>query len=658
MKPLIIVESLQKFRTIKQMFLSEYNVFWTENSVRFLRSIENGIPEYGFSELNPSTRSSSLDEAIRTTASEVIIATDWTPAGEKMAWHLYDLLNQTIPTKRVHLHAITREKILELSTSSHQEIQYSIEEAIWNMVYSYNITPIVWSALPSHQRQPDHMISYDDFKTLREIRAASHSIKGEGACSVYGYFTNLNIQFILDAHIEDVQTFLQQSMYFSHQYSYTSSQKETEAPPPPYTCETLYMCDSKMTLSEIMNNCKLLYERGFITTPFFNTTPSNEIVSDAKKYILKKFTARHIREEGVASGIYPCDMKCEAIEPKELNKLYIRIWDRAMRSFMSDCQYSVVNALITSPIEGKYYKCSHRNYHFPSWTTNLLSSTEYFYLFHIHANIQFRQIRVEAAQWSSSLDHPLAEHKFRHSHLREFISTKPLVEEYIPCTRYLLTAEEGANHSITESPNIFSCKTYRNIISLTTLGLLMEEIFIPIPPEITDPLDVEKYLKQIHMEKQREKEIHVSGHFIGLYKDQKVYIKKSKYGAYVECNYKTKSVQHLCGNRPLENIRLEEVLDIVRELAELPDVKKSIPPSEPILITAEPGKGKETEKNIVRHFTESLSCRRGLYGNYIYYKTSKMGKPIFFSIDNEIEIQSCSFEDLQTWMLQRHKFRI
>ena len=101
-----------------------------------------------------------------------------------------------------------------------------------------------------------------------------------------------------------------------------------------------------------------------------------------------------------------------------------------------------------------------------------------------------------------------------------------------------------------------------------------------------------------------------------------------------------------------------QFLDIVRELAELPDVKKSIPPSEPILITAEPGKGKETEKNIVRHFTESLSCRRGLYGNYIYYKTSKMGKPIFFSIDNEIEIQSCSFEDLQTWMLQRHKFRI
>jgi hypothetical protein len=65
-----------------------------------------------------------------------------------------------------------------------------------------------------------------------------------------------------------------------------------------------------------------------------------------------------------------------------------------------------------------------------------------------------------------------------------------------------------------------------------------------------------------------------------------------------------KSLKEL-GNRPIENITFNEI--------------------KPYLIE---------EKKFMREITQNISIRNGPKGDYIFYKTTKMKKPLFFSLTN------------------------
>ena len=57
----------------------------------------------------------------------------------------------------------------------------------------------------------------------------------------------------------------------------------------------------------------------------------------------------------------------------------------------------------------------------------------------------------------------------------------------------------------------------------------------------------------------KENQVSASGINIGVYESVPVFLKKGKYGLYAAWGEKTKSLKSL-GNRPLENITFEEVL--------------------------------------------------------------------------------------------------
>lgn len=108
-----------------------------------------------------------------------------------------------------------------------------------------------------------------------------------------------------------------------------------------------------------------------------------------------------------------------------------------------------------------------------------------------------------------------------------------------------------------------------------------------------------------------------------------IIVKIGKYGMYAVYGENKKSLSCF-GNRPLSNLTLEEVVEVLL------------------------GSGNSSTSNqnkIVRKITEDISIRDGKYGNYIFYKTSYMKKPRFISINGyKGNIVEDTDENVKKWI--------
>ncbi|MBV8153659.1 MAG: type I DNA topoisomerase, partial [Candidatus Eremiobacteraeota bacterium] len=154
-RPLIIVESPTKARTIKKFLPGRYAVKASVGHVRDLPKstlgvdVENGfVPKYltikGKGEIIKELRS-----AVKT-ASDVYLATDPDREGESIAWHLAELLKLQHP-KRIELHEITKDATLA-ALKNPQEIDVSLVNAqqarrILDRLVGYKISPLLWAKL-------------------------------------------------------------------------------------------------------------------------------------------------------------------------------------------------------------------------------------------------------------------------------------------------------------------------------------------------------------------------------------------------------------------------------------------------------------------------------------------------------------------------------
>jgi len=92
-----------------------------------------------------------------------------------------------------------------------------------------------------------------------------------------------------------------------------------------------------------------------------------------------------------------------------------------------------------------------------------------------------------------------------------------------------------------------------------------------------------------------------------------IILKLGRYGMYALCGDMKKSLSCF-GNRPLSNITLEEV-------------------SEVLFGSTDNQGAKSTQNKIIRKITDNLSIRDGKYGHYIFYKTQYMKNPRFISLN-------------------------
>ncbi len=152
-KPLIIVESPTKAKTIKKFLPARYVVKASVGHVRDLPKSTLGVDvTNGFSPryLTIKGKGDVIKElkAAAKAASEVYLATDPDREGEAIAWHLAELLKLDNP-KRIELHEITKDAALAALKDAHPidmpRVNAQQARRILDRLVGYKISPLLWA---------------------------------------------------------------------------------------------------------------------------------------------------------------------------------------------------------------------------------------------------------------------------------------------------------------------------------------------------------------------------------------------------------------------------------------------------------------------------------------------------------------------------------
>ncbi|HEV3091929.1 MAG TPA: type I DNA topoisomerase [Candidatus Cybelea sp.] len=152
-KPLIIVESPTKARTIKKFLPARYSVKASVGHVRDLPKstlgvdVENDFAPRYLTIKGKGDIIKELRSAVKT-ASDVYLATDPDREGEAIAWHLAELLKLPDP-KRIELHEITRDAALAALKNPHRidinRVNAQQARRILDRLVGYKISPLLWA---------------------------------------------------------------------------------------------------------------------------------------------------------------------------------------------------------------------------------------------------------------------------------------------------------------------------------------------------------------------------------------------------------------------------------------------------------------------------------------------------------------------------------
>lgn len=113
---------------------------------------------------------------------------------------------------------------------------------------------------------------------------------------------------------------------------------------------------------------------------------------------------------------------------------------------------------------------------------------------------------------------------------------------------------------------------------------------------------------------------------LGKYQGHDVILQKGKFGLYISWDKNSKALKEL-GNQPIESITFK-------------DVEKYL----------------DEGSNIIRVISDNITIRKSEKGEYIFYKTSKMKKPVFYNFKGfEEDYKNCDINILKAWLKETHK---
>lgn len=152
-KPLVIVESPAKAKTIAQYLGSEFDVRPSVGHVADLPSkglavdVDNGFkPTYELTERGKTVIKEL--KALMKDASALYLATDEDREGEAISWHLLEYLKPLVPVHRMVFHEINK-KAIENAVQNTRSIDYGLVDAaetrrILDRLYGYEVSPVLW----------------------------------------------------------------------------------------------------------------------------------------------------------------------------------------------------------------------------------------------------------------------------------------------------------------------------------------------------------------------------------------------------------------------------------------------------------------------------------------------------------------------------------
>ncbi len=383
-KPLIIVESPTKARTIKKFLPARYTVKASVGHVRDLPKSTLGVDvEHDFTPKYLTIKGKGelikeLRDAVRS-ATDVYLATDPDREGEAIAWHLSELLKLSDP-KRVELHEITKDAALAALKHPHHidmdRVNAQQARRILDRLVGYKISPLLWAkvrgGLSAGRVQSvavklivDREREIEAF-VPREYWSIAALLESKGAAAEGGFSAELvshrgeKLEIPNQAAVDVILKSLEGARY------HVSSIKKREVrrhAPPPFTTSTLQQEASrklKMRVRRAMQIAQALYEgvdlggsqgtEGLITYMRTDSTRISDQAREAAAHFIvsaygNEFHAgtRHRVREGAqdaheairpTSVLHTPESLGRVLKRDEL-RLYTMIWERFVASQMA-----------------------------------------------------------------------------------------------------------------------------------------------------------------------------------------------------------------------------------------------------------------------------------------------------------------------------------
>jgi DNA topoisomerase-1 len=166
-KPLVIVESPAKAKTLTRFLGDQYRVLASVGHIRDLPGSAKEIPAeikakpWGRMAVDvdgdftpyyvvPAEKKKNVQllKAALKEASEVLLATDPDREGESISWHLLEVLRPKVPVRRVEFHEVTedavKEAIAHARAVNDNLVRAQESRRILDRLYGYTLSPVLW----------------------------------------------------------------------------------------------------------------------------------------------------------------------------------------------------------------------------------------------------------------------------------------------------------------------------------------------------------------------------------------------------------------------------------------------------------------------------------------------------------------------------------
>lgn len=390
-KPLIIVESPTKARTLSRFLGSEFIIEASMGHVRDLPKAKLGVeveknfePQY----VIPRDKRKTVEKLkeLAKKSSEVILATDPDREGEAIAWHVAYLVDGKSDLKRIVFHEITETAIKE-AMGHPRKLDLKLVDAqqarrVLDRLVGYKLSPLLWYKVKKglsagrvqsvtvrlvvdREREIEKFVP-DEYWSVEALLA-----KGKDQFSaILNEKAGKKIELKNEKDSKAIVADLEKAKYSVAKVNQKDAKK---SPYPPFTTSTLSQAAANRfgyTSKKTMKLAQDLYEEGFITyhrTDSLNLAAS--ALTDARKFIEKTLGKEYLPE---GPRVYKTKSKVaqeahEAIRPTKIEikkdkislggdhrKLYDLIWNRFLASQTADAVYDQISLDIAAKAKEDY----------------------------------------------------------------------------------------------------------------------------------------------------------------------------------------------------------------------------------------------------------------------------------------------------------------
>jgi DNA topoisomerase-1 len=405
---LVIVESPAKARTIARFLGDDFVV---EASIGAIRDLDpKGLAvdiddDFKPTYVVPPVKRDVVKrlKAALKEADELYLATDEDREGEAIAWHLAEVLQPRVPTRRMVFHEITRQAI-ENAVERSRDINTGLVDAqearrIVDRLYGYPVSQVLWRKIAPRlsagrvqspavrlvvERERERMAflaaDYWDlsaaFPTDPRFAATLVGLDGRRVATgkdfdSQGRVAREDVAVLDETAARGLVTALDGSTFTVRS---VEEKPYRSSPKPPFITSTLQQEGGRklgLSSAQVMRSAQGLYERGYITYMRTDSvTLSNEAIAAARRQVTELYGPRFVPDQPrhYRSKVKNAQEAHEAIRPAgdrwrtpdqlrgELNatdlRLYDLIWKRTLASQMADATGKSVSVRIDAPLAG------------------------------------------------------------------------------------------------------------------------------------------------------------------------------------------------------------------------------------------------------------------------------------------------------------------